>query len=73
MVRPGRPHDLALMFEVEIKKRGRSRWEWRVLLDSSRQTIMRGWENSRPAAKYHGERAMFLLLAHPKRSNEDAG
>jgi hypothetical protein len=33
---------------------------------------MSGWESSRPAAKYQGERAMFLLLAHPKRSNEDA-
>jgi hypothetical protein len=59
------------MLEVVIEKRGRSRWEWRVL-DSSRQTIMRGWEKSRWAARYHGARALFLLLAHPKRSNEDA-
>jgi hypothetical protein len=33
---------------------------------------MSGRENNRQAAKYQGERAMFLLLAHPKRSNEDA-
>jgi len=59
------------MLEVVIKKRGRSRWEWRIL-DSSGLAVMSGWESSRPAAKYQGERAMFLLLAHPKRSNEDA-
>jgi hypothetical protein len=64
--------DLRLMFEVEIKKRGRSRWEWWVF-DSSRKMLMSGWENSRPAARYHSARALFLLLAHPQRSNEEAG
>jgi hypothetical protein len=64
--------DLCLMLEVLIGKRRRSTWEWRVL-GSSGQTIMSGRENNRPAAKYQGEQAMFLLLAHPKRSNEDAG
>jgi hypothetical protein len=33
---------------------------------------MSGWETNRWAAKYHGARVLFLLLAHPKRSNEDA-
>jgi hypothetical protein len=60
------------MLEVVIEKRRRSTWEW-LVLGSSGQTIMSGRENSRPAAKYQGEPAMFLLLAHPKRSNEDAG
>jgi hypothetical protein len=60
------------MFEVQIKKNGQSRWGWRVL-NSLGQTIMGGWEYSRPAAKYRGERALFLLLACPKRSSEDAG
>jgi hypothetical protein len=59
------------MLEVVVKKRGRSRWEWRVL-DSSGNAVMGGWEDSRPAAKYRGERALFMLLAYPKRSNEDA-
>jgi hypothetical protein len=59
------------MLEVVVKKRGRSRWEWRVL-DSSGNAVMGGWEDRRPAAKYRGERALFMLLAHPKRSNEDA-
>lgn len=59
------------MFEVEIRKRGRSRWEWRVL-DSTGQIMMRGREVSRPAARYYGARAMFLLLAHPRRSSENA-
>jgi hypothetical protein len=34
---------------------------------------MSGWERSRPAARYHGARALFLLLAHPKHNTEDAG
>jgi hypothetical protein len=61
-----------MMLEVIINKRGRSKWDWRVL-DSSGKALMSGWENSRWAAKYRGERALFLLLAHPKRSSEDAG
>jgi len=33
---------------------------------------MSGWQVSRPGAKYQGERALFLLLANPKRSSEAA-
>jgi hypothetical protein len=58
------------MLEVVVAKRGR-RWEWRVL-DLSGKTILGGRENSRPEAKYQGERALFLLLANPKRSSESA-
>jgi hypothetical protein len=59
------------MLEVVLTKRGRSRWEWRVL-DSSGKTVVGAREKSRPEAKCQGERALFLLLAHPKRSREDA-
>jgi hypothetical protein len=55
-------HSKPLMLEVVLAKRGRSRWEWRVC-DSSGRTIMGGWENSRQAAKYRGDRALFMLLA----------
>ena len=58
------------MLEIVIGKRRRT-WEWRVL-DSSGQTIMSGREKSRRAARYHGARALFLLLAYPKTRNEDA-
>jgi hypothetical protein len=34
---------------------------------------MSGWENTRPGANYRGARALFQLLADPKRSSEDAG
>jgi hypothetical protein len=34
---------------------------------------MSGWETNRWAARYHSARALFLLLAHPKRNTEDAG
>jgi hypothetical protein len=34
---------------------------------------MSGRETNRRAARYHGARALFLLLAHPKRNTEDAG
>jgi hypothetical protein len=50
-----------MMLEVILTKRGRARWEWRVL-DSQGQTIMGASEVSRPEAKYQGERALFLLL-----------
>jgi len=50
-----------MMLEVILTKRGRARWEWRVL-DSSGQTIMGASEISRAEAKYQGERALFLLL-----------
>ena len=49
------------MLHVTLTKRGRARWEWRVL-DSSGQTIMGASESSRAEAKYQGERALFLLL-----------
>jgi hypothetical protein len=49
------------MFEVVLAKRGRSRWRWRVQ-DRSGEAVMTGLENSRPEAKYQGERALFLLL-----------
>jgi hypothetical protein len=70
---PNRPTaDLSLMLEMVIEKRGRSRWTWRVL-DSSGRAVMSGWETNRWAARYHSARALFLLLAHPKRNTEDAG
>ena len=50
-----------MMLEVILTKRGRARWEWRVL-DPSGQTIMGASESSRAEAKYQGERALFLLL-----------
>ena len=54
--------DLAsAMFEVVLRKRGRTRWQWRVC-DRAGKVIMEGFEDSRPAAKYRGERALFLLL-----------
>ena len=54
--------DLAsAMFEVVLRKRGRTRWQWQVC-DRAGKVIMEGFEDSRPAAKYRGERALFLLL-----------
>jgi hypothetical protein len=55
------------MLEVILTKRGRARWEWRVL-DPTGQTIMGASESSRPEAKYQGERALFLLLMTTARS-----
>jgi hypothetical protein len=50
------------MFEVLIIKRKRMKWEWRVC-DRKGSILMHGWESSRRAAKYRGDRALFLLLA----------
>ena len=56
---------------VVVKRRGRSRWEWRVV-DSSGNAVVSGCAKSRPEAKYQAERWLFLLLANPKRSSEAA-
>jgi hypothetical protein len=44
-----------------LAKRGRTRWEWRVC-DRNGNVIMHGLEFTRAAAKYKGERALFLFL-----------
>jgi hypothetical protein len=49
------------MFEVVLRRRGRTRWQWQVC-DRAGRVIMQGFEESRPAAQYRGERALFLLL-----------
>jgi hypothetical protein len=50
------------MFEVVITKRKPMKWEWQVC-NRDGITVMRGWEHTRHAAKYRGDRALFLLLA----------
>ena len=50
------------MFEVEIIKRRPTKWEWRVR-DTKGTILMHGVETSRRAAKYRGDRALFMLLA----------
>src|SRR5260370_12847993 len=50
------------LLEVLITELSPSKWEWRVC-DRYGTTIMGGFESSRPAAKYRGNRALFLLLA----------
>jgi hypothetical protein len=59
------------IFDVVLKKRGRKTWRWRVCTAEG-LVVMRGSENSRPAAKYHADRALFLLLlSAPYRSTKD--
>lgn len=55
------PGSRAPMLEFVIIKRGRS-WHWR-LRDQNGTTIMGGREKTRPAARYHACRALFLLIA----------
>ncbi len=52
---------LADMNEVTVVRRRRS-WEWQ-LRDRSGSLIVGGRERSRPAARYQGYRALFMLLA----------
>ena len=55
---------LFFMFEVVIEKRSQFRWEWRVC-DRDGKTLVYGSEETRNAARYRGERALFeLLLVH---------
>jgi hypothetical protein len=50
------------VLEVLITERSPTKWEWRVC-DCQGTTIMGGFERTRPAAKYRGNRALFLLLS----------
>jgi len=48
------------MFEVAIS-RGWLKWKWRVC-DRQGNVILSGFEKTRVAAKYAGERALFFIL-----------
>jgi hypothetical protein len=48
------------IFEATLRKRGRM-WWWRVCTVQG-EIVMKGSENSRPAARYKSDRALFLLL-----------
>jgi hypothetical protein len=48
------------IFEVVLKQR-RRKWLWRVSTTDG-YALIEGLENSRPAAKYNANRALFLLL-----------
>jgi hypothetical protein len=52
--------DIAEMLETVINRQG-WRWEWRVQ-DRSGTVLMRGRAQTRAAARYESERALFLLL-----------
>jgi hypothetical protein len=56
------------MKEVMVIKRRRA-WEWQ-LRDQSGILIMGGREKSRPAARYQGYRALFMLLGTSWRLND---
>ena len=58
--RPAGPY-ACFMFEVVIEKRSQFRWEWRVC-DRAGSILASGWEETRNAARYRGERALFQLL-----------
>jgi len=59
------------MFEVILTRRKRFGWRWQVC-DQSGKIFADGFERTRPAAKYHGERALFFLLsqAHLRKRSE---
>jgi len=57
---------LPRMMEVTVTKRRRS-WEWRVH-DHNGTLLMHGRERSRPAARYQGNRSLFMQLAIGRKS-----
>jgi hypothetical protein len=50
------------VLEVITTERSPTKWEWRVC-DRQGTIIMNGFESTRRAAKYKGNRALFHLLA----------
>ena len=59
------------MFEVILTRRKRFGWRWQVC-DQSGKIFADGFERTRPAAKYHGERALFFLLSQAYLLNRSA-
>jgi hypothetical protein len=59
------------MFEVILTRRKRFGWRWQVC-DQSGKIFADGFERTRPAAKYHGERALFFLLSQAYLRNRSA-
>jgi hypothetical protein len=49
------------LLEVLITKQHPTKWEWRVY--DRHGTIMGGFESTRSAARYRGNRALFLVLS----------
>jgi hypothetical protein len=49
------------MFEVVIRNHSPTKWEWQ-LHDHGGHVLLHGFEKTRAAAKYQGERALFQLL-----------
>ena len=60
------------MLEVVIIERRPTKWRWQVC-NAAGTTIMSGWEKTRQAAKYQGDRALFLMLAASLKPNDASG
>ena len=58
------------VFQVVLRKRGRTTWRWHVSRAEG-DIVMHGSETSRPAAKYRADSALFLLL--PSATHRSAG
>jgi hypothetical protein len=59
------------MLEVVVIQRRPTKWTWQVC-NAAGTPIMTGWEKTRRAAKYQGDRALFLLLAACRKPNDAA-
>lgn len=59
------------MFEVILTRRKRFGWRWQVC-DQAGKPFADGFERTRPAAKYQGERALFFLLSQAYLRNRSA-
>jgi len=56
------------MLEFKVIKRRRS-WDWQ-LRDRNGTIVAGGREKTRPAARYHAYRALFLLIAVGWKAND---
>lgn len=59
------------MYEVILTRRKRFGWRWQVC-DQFGKIFADGFERTRPAAKYNGERALFFLLSQAYLRNPSA-
>jgi hypothetical protein len=49
-------------YDIRLKRKGRSRWQW-LIYDDGGRLVMSGLEGGRAAASYASSRALFLLLS----------
>jgi hypothetical protein len=69
MKMPTRGPDERPIYDIRLRRKGRSRWQW-LIYDNGGRLVLSGLEGRRAAASYASSRALFLLLSAASRPGE---